>query len=527
MAERRGPVGDPALGVHHPDQHLRPAQIDPIASTELNSRGRSGWAESRREGSGPCGSITRYASHGDRATEASRATRAARLQGLPVAPRPAEPAAGTRPRHAARAGGARARPARRRAPPREPGSRPRAGPPWRRILKWVGIAALAWLLLSFLAFAVSAQIQRRKLADMGDTLSGNPFLAVSPQTILVLGTDVRPRASRRPARTRRRTASRPRAEARRRPLAARPYRADTIMLSARAGARFASSRSPATPSPRSRATDDQKINAAYAFGGAKLEVRTVEKFLGIDVDQVALVDFNGFRDFIDSIGGVPWSTTRRSARRSRAERTTAASASSSTRASTRSTGPGPHLARTRENLAADPDGNPCPPIADLDRAPFQQDILSGIKDRLTDPLRLPYNFLKGRSSAGTRRRHSSAAWAADHAAVRPVRRAGGGSGHRRPEAVRGTARSEASSCPGRVRSGGEEVPGPRPAARRRPAPRQAEPAALIVLRWTSSPAADFSELQSACFSDFESGLLRLLRRSPSTGSDALALAFRA
>ena len=26
---------------------------------------------------------------------------------------------------------------------------------------------------------------------MGDTLHGNPFLAVSPQTILVLGTDIR------------------------------------------------------------------------------------------------------------------------------------------------------------------------------------------------------------------------------------------------------------------------------------------------------------------------------------------------
>ncbi len=50
--------------------------------------------------------------------------------------------------------------------------------------------------------------------------------------------------------------------------------------------------------------DPQKINAAYAFGGAKLEVQTVEQFLGIDVDQVAVVDFNGFRDFIDAIGGV-------------------------------------------------------------------------------------------------------------------------------------------------------------------------------------------------------------------------------
>ena len=48
----------------------------------------------------------------------------------------------------------------------------------------------------------------------------------------------------------------------------------------------------------------QKINAAYANGGAPLTVRTVEQFLGIDVDEVAIIDFDGFRKFVDSIGGV-------------------------------------------------------------------------------------------------------------------------------------------------------------------------------------------------------------------------------
>ncbi len=48
----------------------------------------------------------------------------------------------------------------------------------------------------------------------------------------------------------------------------------------------------------------EKINSAYAFGGAKLTIRTIEQFLGIDVDQVAIIDFDGFRRFIDTIGGV-------------------------------------------------------------------------------------------------------------------------------------------------------------------------------------------------------------------------------
>ena len=48
---------------------------------------------------------------------------------------------------------------------------------------------------------------------------------------------------------------------------------------------------------------ENKINSAYATGGAKLTVRTVEEFLGINVDQVAIIDFDGFRKFIDTIGG--------------------------------------------------------------------------------------------------------------------------------------------------------------------------------------------------------------------------------
>ena len=64
----------------------------------------------------------------------------------------------------------------------------REGRPW---LKWIGFAILGWLLLSFLAFAVSATIQKSKLTDMGDTLDSNPLMAVFPQNILVLGTDIR------------------------------------------------------------------------------------------------------------------------------------------------------------------------------------------------------------------------------------------------------------------------------------------------------------------------------------------------
>src|SRR5688500_18984238 len=70
----------------------------------------------------------------------------------------------------------------------EPPKPEREGRPW---LKWLGLAALGWLLLSFVAFAISATIQKSKLADTGDALASNPLMAVFPQNILVLGTDVR------------------------------------------------------------------------------------------------------------------------------------------------------------------------------------------------------------------------------------------------------------------------------------------------------------------------------------------------
>jgi LCP family protein required for cell wall assembly len=47
-----------------------------------------------------------------------------------------------------------------------------------------------------------------------------------------------------------------------------------------------------------------KINAAFAWGGVPLTVRTVEGFTGVHIDHVAKVDFNGFKKMTDAVGGV-------------------------------------------------------------------------------------------------------------------------------------------------------------------------------------------------------------------------------
>ena len=47
-----------------------------------------------------------------------------------------------------------------------------------------------------------------------------------------------------------------------------------------------------------------KINAALDLGGVELEVRTIEDLLDTRIDHVAQIDFEGFRELTDSMGGV-------------------------------------------------------------------------------------------------------------------------------------------------------------------------------------------------------------------------------
>lgn len=49
---------------------------------------------------------------------------------------------------------------------------------------------------------------------------------------------------------------------------------------------------------------DNKINAAYAFGGFELLDATIAENFGISIDYNVEVDFEGFKDIIDAIGGI-------------------------------------------------------------------------------------------------------------------------------------------------------------------------------------------------------------------------------
>ena len=268
---------------------------------------------------------------------------------------------------------------------REPGERPI----WRRVLKWAALALGAWLLLSLVLFVISAQIQKGKLDDAAaDQLGGFPLLVASGQTILVMGTDARPEGSEEEgAETDPKCLEKAATGAPTANVCAVPSRADTLMLVRAGGGAFEKLSIPRDTFAAIPGEESQKINAAYAFGGAELQVETVENFLGIDIDHVVILDFEGFADFIDSLGGVQVSLREPVKSKISGGAANGGVSLDLERGKVDLNGQEAlALARTRENLKDPSEGDP-------ERAQRQQLILAGIQDRLTSPTRLPYNLL--------------------------------------------------------------------------------------------------------------------------------------
>ena len=53
--------------------------------------------------------------------------------------------------------------------------------------------------------------------------------------------------------------------------------------------------------------DQNKVDAAYAIGGPDLLVKTVERWTGLHVDHLAVIDWTGLRRLTNAVGGVPMS----------------------------------------------------------------------------------------------------------------------------------------------------------------------------------------------------------------------------
>jgi LCP family protein required for cell wall assembly len=255
--------------------------------------------------------------------------------------------------------------------------------PW---LRWVLIIAAAWLLLSFISFAISAQIQKGKLPQSAkDALKGGPDVLVG-QNILILGGDRRGKTQR--------NASGSEGQG--------PPRADTIMV---LHASLTSFRKLSIPRDSYAAIPDcgvQKINASLACntnspnGNPASTIKTVEEFLGIDINHIVIVNFDGFAEFINTIGGVKIDVPGNEDKEGAAVCGDVDGGKTQGGISLKLP-PGEATLQGDKALAyARIRHNRCSPGEDdRDRDARQQQILNGIKDRLTSVTRFPYNFIKG------------------------------------------------------------------------------------------------------------------------------------
>jgi LCP family protein required for cell wall assembly len=255
--------------------------------------------------------------------------------------------------------------------------------PW---LRWVLIAVVGWLLLSFITFAISAQIQKGKLPQSAkDALKGGPDVLLG-QNILILGGDRRGKTQR--------NASGSEGQG--------PPRADTIMVLHASLTSFHKLSIPRDSFAAIPDCGEQKINASLACntnspnGNPASTIKTVEDFLGIDINHIVIVNFDGFADFINTLGGVKIDVPGNPDKEG-------ATVCGDVDGGKKQGGVSLKLPPGEITLQGDKalaysrlrHNNCNPGEDDRDRDARQQQILNGIKDRLTSVTRFPYNFLKG------------------------------------------------------------------------------------------------------------------------------------
>jgi LCP family protein required for cell wall assembly len=259
-------------------------------------------------------------------------------------------------------------PARRRRGIPMPGlpRRPRVGRALTvgRVVRYLITFAIGWLLLSLVLFLISAQIQQGDLSGKV-SLGGAGYPLTSANTILVLGSDARPKNSKEPGAD-----------------PGGPSRSDSILLMRVGGGKNARLSIPRDTIVNIPGHGLNKINAAYAFGGDALAVETIEQYLGIRINHLVEVNFNNFPDLIDAMGGITYDGSCVVSRISGGSRNGGYTLRLKNGKTHINGKQALALARTRHN-----DCNKAE--SDLTRARRQQKILSAMKSRVASPWAFP------------------------------------------------------------------------------------------------------------------------------------------
>ena len=252
------------------------------------------------------------------------------------------------------------------------GAEPRKVRWWRRrwtpfrVLRWVIGICVFWLVLSFVLFMVSASIQSGGSipASAKRELSSGPNMVTGTDTVLVLGLDQRPKGSKEPG------------------AFSGGIRTDSIMLWRIGGGTSRRLSIPRDTWVNIPGHGQSKINAAYAYGGPALAIKTIEQFTHVKINHVIIVNLANFPVFIDAIGGIDVHTGRICSNISGGAKNGGFSLYLK---------PGEHhltgiqaltLARTRDNACN-------AASTDLTREAYQQQILNDIKSKLVSPSIIP------------------------------------------------------------------------------------------------------------------------------------------
>ncbi|HLF68331.1 MAG TPA: LCP family protein, partial [Gaiellaceae bacterium] len=203
-------------------------------------------------------------------------------------------AEGTKPYRLYRGGRAKGKVPLEKKRPAERTARPRPPHPGRkrRWWLWAGLALLGlvvlfvvWGVLGFVSFSrgVSKANDRLPAAAAAELAAHESSLLSDPATILVIGTDGGRAAGREDAR-----------------------RSDSLLL---LRTEPGTHRLSYLSIPRDLRVEipgygTEKINSANQLGGPALTIRTVRALTGLPVHHVVVVDFDGFKELIDALGGI-------------------------------------------------------------------------------------------------------------------------------------------------------------------------------------------------------------------------------
>ncbi len=157
--------------------------------------------------------------------------------------------------------------------------------PRRSRRRKIVLALLVLLALLLLAAAISFWRLDRAVAASNGKVDPQALKALAPysggpENILFIGSDKRP--------------------------GDKASRADTLLIMRVDGGTKSISQ---LSIPRDSLTDipgygQGKVNSAYSYGGAALEIKVVEQLTGIPIHHVVEMDFSGFPAIVDSLGGV-------------------------------------------------------------------------------------------------------------------------------------------------------------------------------------------------------------------------------